>query len=88
MGNGRKSYTLDFKLRVIERLHELGDNVSATARAMKVSRRVVDKCRNREAEIRHLLRGRKKRGNTLRKRRSLCKPGRPQFEDMEDELFD
>ena len=88
MGNGRKSYTLDFKLRVIERLHELGDNVSATARAMKVSRRVVDRCRNREAEIRHLLRGRKKRRNTLRKRRRLCKPGRPQFEDMEDELFD
>ena len=61
MGNGRKSYTLDFKLlRVIERLHELGDNVSATARAMKVARRVVDRCRNREVDIRLLLRGRKK----------------------------
>ena len=81
MVNGRKSHTLDFKLRVIERLHELGDNVSATARAMKVSRRVMDRCSNCEADVRH-LHGRKKRGNTLRKRRRLCKPGRLQFEDM------
>ena len=71
MGNGRKSYTLDFKLRVIERLHELGDNLSATARAIKVSRRVVDRCRNREAEIRHLLRGRKS-VETLSEKDAVC----------------
>lgn len=56
----RKSYTLEFKLHALDVLHKRDGNVSATARQLSVSRRVVERWRAQENELRHLKRRVKK----------------------------
>lgn len=87
MAPGRKSYSLETKLHILNKLQELDGNVSSTARACKVSRRVVERCRANEAKIRQATSGRKKRGDTMRRRRRLRETESPLYADMEEELL-
>lgn len=85
----RRSFSLEFKLKVLDALQRNGGNVSGTAREFNVARRVVERCRGQEETQRHLARKSKKRGDTLRRRRRLTKSeGSAHFSDLEDLLYD
>ena len=83
----RKSYSLEKKLQVLKRYHELEKNCSATSREFSISRRVIERWVKQEDSIRHENRRAKKHGNTGRKRRRIPRAENAcHFPDMEDLL--
>ena len=86
--SSRKSYSIDFKLRVTKRLHELNENISATAKEFAVDRRQVRQWRVQEADMKRLSSERKKADDTLRRRRRLTYKSKAKYPDVEARLLD
>ena len=70
MASRRKSYTLDFKRRVVSSLTLNEGNVSATAKMHGIHRKLVQSWRKQHAELEKLATG---RDTTGRKRRRLLR---------------
>ena len=70
MASRRKSYTLDFKSRVVSSLTLNEGNVSATAKMHGIHRKLVQSWRKQHAEVEKLATG---RDTTGRKRRRLLR---------------
>ena len=68
---GRRSYSTEFKLKVIERYHELNDNVSLCATEFKITRREIQRWRSQYDKLRDLTAMTRKHGKTMRRRRRL-----------------
>ena len=67
---GRRSYSTEFKLKVIERYHELND-VSLCATEFKITRREIQRWRSQYDKLRDLTARTRKHGKTMRRRRRL-----------------
>ena len=83
---GRRSYSTEFKLKVIERYHELNDNVSLCATEFKITRREIQRWRSQYDKLRDLTARTRKHGKTMRRRRRLDYTKTCRFPDMEEEL--
>ena len=85
----RKPYSLEYKLKVVSRWHELNDNTLATSREFGSARRMIDRWVAQENSLRHETARKRKCGATLRKKRRLPPADHCcNFHDMEAELVE